>query len=56
MGSVVKNQTGGRPQFVTGAEYYWRATLTDLVEAQLRLGNRGLSPVAPLFTDKFLDT
>lgn len=40
-----RNRGQLRPQFVAGAEYYWRATLTDLVEAQLRLGNRGLSPV-----------
>src|SRR5471030_848867 len=39
-------KTGDRPQFVTGAEQYWLAMLTELVEAQLRFLNRGLSLVS----------
>ena len=44
------SQTGDRPQFVTIAEHYWRATRADFVEAKLRLGNRGLSPVTVMET------
>ena len=35
-------EPGDGPQFVTDAEHYWRAMLTDLIEVELRLGNRAL--------------
>jgi hypothetical protein len=47
-------ETGDRLQFVRGAEYYWRATLTDLIEATLRPGNRGLSPITLPYYSLFL--
>ena len=40
-----ERETGDGPQFVTDAEHYWRAMLMDLIEVELRLGNRGLSSV-----------